>query len=123
MAEINDPEDFYILARMAAWCAHPQEYRITPDAIEIWAKEEIYWPPSEEKMQVYLIKYRYNNYNWEGKVGDFEHVGYCLPGGDPLFSIMESFDDIYEAYAAYSAFDSGGSISQEKSLELIKKYL
>jgi TPR repeat protein len=122
MSQVTDKEDFYAMAKMSSWCSHFCEYGISPDAIKVWAKEEIYWPPSEEKLQVYLIKYTYNNYKWCEKGGNIEHVGYYLPDSDTVFSTMESFDDIYEAYANYASWESRGEITQEQSLELIRKF-
>ncbi|RTK94641.1 MAG: hypothetical protein EKK64_08070 [Neisseriaceae bacterium] len=110
LEKIDNEEDFLAISQMAWWCAHPQEYGITPDSIKVWAKEVIYWPPNDEKLKVFLIKYRYDNYKWQGRISNIEHVGYFIPCYEKLFSIMQGFDDIYAAYATYSIKYNKGDI-------------
>ncbi len=108
IASIPNVEDFVAMASMSEWCSHEREYGITPDSITIWCKKEIPWPTSDqEKVRIYLIKYKYNNYCWEGKIQDIEHIGYYNYNTDNVFSLMEEFDDIDSAYLAYSNFERG----------------
>ena len=102
----TDEEDFIAMSTMSEWCAYPQEYGITPDYISVFAKEEVFWPSSEDKLKIYLVKYRYNNYCWQGKITNLEHIGCYNPSSDSVFSIMKNFDSIEDAYAAYRKCNS-----------------
>jgi hypothetical protein len=123
----GDKDDFRAMAQMSEWCTHSNEYGVTPDAIKVWAKEEIYWPVAKKKLQVYLIRYNYNDYEWQGEIKNIEHVGYYVPMIDRVFSKMKDFDNILEAYAECADFDSSIGIDEEALPSglrgLMKQYL
>lgn len=56
--------DFIALAEMASWLSHPAEYGEPPEKIEILDKRELFWPPTKDTRPVWLIKYTYNEPNW-----------------------------------------------------------
>lgn len=105
ISSISNQEEFIAMSAMSEWCAHEREYGITPDDIYIWSKTEIALPHDQHKNKIYLIKYKYNNYLWEDKVQDIEHVGYYNSDTECVFSIMENFDHIDDAYSAYFDFE------------------
>lgn len=55
--ECTDP-DFRALAEMSEWLQHPCELGRIPDDLEIVDTREIYWPPTADRRQVWLIRYR-----------------------------------------------------------------
>lgn len=54
----NDP-DFVAMAEMCDWLAHPQEFGLPPDEIELYDSRELFWPPTNDWRPVWLFKYRY----------------------------------------------------------------
>lgn len=73
--EINNP-DFKALSEMCNWLAHPNEFDAFPDQAFILDKRNLYWPPTNDIRTIYLIKYRYVNYNLDGT----DEVGIGLVG-------------------------------------------
>jgi hypothetical protein len=53
--------DFQAVAEMANWLAHPNEFGCPPDEIELYDTRDLFWPPTNDKRQLWLIKYTYND--------------------------------------------------------------
>jgi hypothetical protein len=53
--------DFQAVAAMANWLAHPNEFGRPPDEIELYDTRELFWPPTNDKRRLWLIKYTYND--------------------------------------------------------------
>lgn len=51
--------DFVAKAEMVEWLKHPKELGEMPESIEVFDTREIYWPPAEEKVVVWLMKFSY----------------------------------------------------------------
>jgi hypothetical protein len=65
-AEINEPT-FQAMATMAEWLADPSEFDRPPDEIALYDTRELYWPPTGDRRQLWLFKFRYiwNEEEWE----------------------------------------------------------
>ena len=55
----NDPA-FLAMAEMCDWLAHPQEFGMPPDEIELFDTRELFWPPTNDWRPLWLFKYRYH---------------------------------------------------------------
>src|SRR5690606_12632357 len=51
--------DLLAQAELCSWLAHPHEFGQTPDEIEIVDTRELYWPPTRDERQVWILRYRY----------------------------------------------------------------
>jgi len=49
--------NFQALSEMASWLAHPMEYGRPPKALEVFDSRVLYWPPTDDKRRLWLIKY------------------------------------------------------------------
>ncbi len=67
-AECQKP-DFLAVAEMANWLAHPNEFGRPPTSIELYDTRTIYWPPTDDRRGVWLVKYRYAEPGGEVDVG------------------------------------------------------
>jgi hypothetical protein len=54
----RDP-DFQAMAEMCNWLAHPMEFARPPDKIELYDKRVLFWPPTNDRRPVWLVKYTY----------------------------------------------------------------
>lgn len=52
--------EFRAVAEMANWLAHPNEFGRSPDTIELYDSRELFWPPTNDRRQLFLVKYIYN---------------------------------------------------------------
>src|SRR5690606_18954474 len=68
--------DFQAMAEMSQWLQHPNEYGKVPDQIEVFDTRTLYWPPTEDERQLWLIRYRYNQHAEDGS----DDVGVGLVG-------------------------------------------
>lgn len=57
-AEANEP-DFQAVAEMSHWLAHPNEFGRPPDEVELYDTRVLFWPPTQDRRRLWLIKYRY----------------------------------------------------------------
>ncbi len=53
---LADP-DFAALAAMSQWLQHPSELGAPPTTMDIVDKQELYWPPAEERRHVWMIRF------------------------------------------------------------------
>lgn len=56
--EANNPE-FVAMSEMCDWLAHPQEFGLPPDEIELYDTRELFWPPTNDWRPLWLFKFRY----------------------------------------------------------------
>lgn len=79
-SEAREP-NFLALAEMANWLAYPTEFGRPPDEIEIFDTRELFWPPTNDRRQVFLIRYTYLSHDDEGPhsgIGMVGSVTFCL---------------------------------------------
>ncbi|MFZ5828733.1 MAG: HEAT repeat domain-containing protein, partial [Planctomycetota bacterium] len=61
--------DFQAVAVMANWLSHPNEFGRPPDTIELCDTRELFWPPTNDRRQLSLVRYTYN----DGEGGEPHH--------------------------------------------------
>lgn len=57
--EAQRPES-QAIAEMANWLAHPQEFGRAPDSIELFDTRELFWPPTNDRRRLSLVKYSFH---------------------------------------------------------------
>lgn len=58
--EVRRPE-FQAVATMSNWLAYPNEFGRPPDSIELLDTRELFWPPTNDRRRLSLVKYSYND--------------------------------------------------------------
>jgi len=58
-SEVRAP-DFRALAEMSRWLAHPMEFGAPPDVVDLYDTRTLYWPPTRDRRQLWLVKYAYH---------------------------------------------------------------
>jgi hypothetical protein len=91
--------EFHALAMMSDWLQHPNEFGRPASGLELVDTRELYWPPVDEKIQLWLVKYTYSD---EEPV----NVGVGMVGATTfaLFgenSPEQSPEDLYALYCAW----------------------
>ena len=83
---------------MCEWLAHPREYGRPPDSIEKVDTRELYWPPTRDRRQLWIFRYRYFDED-----GDVMDDCYGLVGSI-TWSMLDfteaSADDVYALHCA-----------------------
>ena len=117
--EVSEPS-FEALSEMSEWLSHPQEFGAFPDELEIMAKKELHWPPTDDKRDMYAIKYTYKNYHGEGK--DLSGVGMVGSITFALFGMSEDLTklDTTTLYGMYSLWEKSEEYS---NLESAKEHI
>jgi hypothetical protein len=67
-AEARAP-DFVAIAEMCNWIAHPSEYGRPPDEIVQVDTRQLYWPPTGDRRQLWVFRYRYDKDDGEVNEG------------------------------------------------------
>jgi hypothetical protein len=57
----EDNPDFWALSTMATWLSHPNEFGGVPDELEVYDTQVLFWPPTGDRRQVWLLKFAYND--------------------------------------------------------------
>ena len=57
-AAAKEPE-FAARAKMVDWLKHPNELGEPPASLDVFDKRELYWPPGEKRIPVWLFKFTY----------------------------------------------------------------
>lgn len=112
----RDP-NFQAMAEMSSWLAHPNEYGGPPDSIELIDTREIYWPPAEEKKQVWAFRYSY-----KGRKQGEEETDYGMVGSI-TFSLFGDYGDNpspEDIYALHCAWEADGEPDLERGREMLK---
>ena len=104
--EVREP-NFQALAEMAKWLAHPMEFGKPPDKVELYDTREIYWPPTDDKRQVWLVKYTYE----EDSAGNPD-IGIGMVGSDTFAHYNEETkdlapEDLYGIHCCWELESSG----------------
>jgi len=51
---------FAALAEMSEWLAHPSEYGRSPDRLAVALERELYWPPTDDRRTLWVVRYEYD---------------------------------------------------------------
>ena len=57
-ASVEEP-DFKAQAELAHWLAHPQGFGRSPDAVELYDRRSLTWPPTEDERELWLVRFRF----------------------------------------------------------------
>jgi hypothetical protein len=57
----EDNPDFWALSTTATWLSDPNEFGRMPDELEIYDTQVLFWPPTDDRRQVWLLKFAYND--------------------------------------------------------------
>ena len=96
-------QDFRAAATMASWLAQPSEFNRPPDDLVAVDSRELHWPPTDDRRQVWLFRYRY----WPVTPDDPSFEGLGMVGSVTFAMADEDTEDlsIPEAYGLHCAFE------------------
>ncbi|MGL4608585.1 MAG: hypothetical protein ACRCYY_02705, partial [Trueperaceae bacterium] len=99
------PEDavtpqFRALAMMSDWLQHPNEFGRPAHELDIFDTRELFWPPINERTQIWLVKYAYTD-------EDPVNVGVGMVGATTFALFGENSPELSpeELYGAYCAWE------------------
>jgi hypothetical protein len=98
-AEAHTP-DFAATAEMCNWIAHPNEFGRPPDDIVQVDTRELYWPPTGDRRQLWVFRYRYVNEKGEADegLGMVGSVTWAMFGSN---TTDMSAEDVYGLHCAW----------------------
>jgi hypothetical protein len=117
--------NFAAMAEMVHWLTHPNEFGEPPNDIELYDTRELFWPPTEDRRQVWLFKYRY----LPGGRRKKEDVNLGMVGGVTMSLFGESLPtaDPVDAYALHCCWElqvrENPRAPKERTVELGRKIL
>lgn len=71
LAKYAEDPTFEAMAEMCGGLFHPMDHSRNPDRIELFDIREVFWHPTGDRRQVWLLKYTYQREDHEPKV----HLG------------------------------------------------
>ncbi|WP_198141277.1 alpha/beta fold hydrolase [Verrucomicrobium spinosum] len=78
-AAAKEPE-FAAKATMSEWLQHPNELGAPPLSLEVYDKTELYWPPRQQKIPLWLFKFTYRFDSNEGEAAKEVKTSYGMVG-------------------------------------------
>lgn len=111
--EARSPESRAV-AEMACWLAHPNEFGRPPDTLELLDTRELYWPPTDDRRRLSLVKYTYADRGGgepDSGVGMVGSVTFALFGET---TADLSPEDIYGLHCCWELEIKGDSRSPHK---------
>lgn len=118
--------DFVAMSDLCQFLAHPGEYGIPPDQVEVLNTQTLNWPPSQRQETVWLIRVTYG----PGHAGVDPHSGVAFVGAELAYEPermkdLKSFEQLYGAYCAWELSQKGdprliGKPTAEAGLALIQ---
>ncbi len=70
--------DFLAMAEMSQWLQHPNEMGRVPDELTLYDTRELYWPPTDDRRQVWLFRYVFRH--WPDGGAAVDDVGLGMVG-------------------------------------------
>jgi hypothetical protein len=103
---------FRALAMMSEWLQHPNEFGRPAGGLEVMDTRELFWPPVNEKIQLWLVKYIYND-------ADPVEIGVGMVGATTFALFGEnapeqSPEDLYALYCAWELEARGDARAPKK---------
>jgi hypothetical protein len=100
--ESSRTADFQAAAEMSQWLAHPNEFGRPPQELAQVDTRELYWPPTNDRRQVWLFRYKYAP-DEEGEV----HEGLGMVGSVTfsLFGETTADQSPEDAYALHCCWE------------------
>jgi hypothetical protein len=95
----EDNPDFWARAKMVTWLSHPHEFGRVPDRIEVFDTQVLFWPPTKDRRQLWLLKFTYQ--------GDTESIGLGMVGSITFALFGENTAELTpaEAYGLHCAWE------------------
>ena len=119
----EDNPDFWALSTMASWLSHPNEFGRVPDELEVYDTQVLFWPPTDDQRQVWLLKFAYN---------DRQRFGLAMTGSITfaLRGIETAELSPMEAYGLHCAWElqhlkdprAPQEVSVDSGLAILKEY-
>jgi hypothetical protein len=101
-AQAREP-GFQAMAEMCTWLSHPNENGRPPDEIAVYDTRALNWPPTGDRRQLWILKYRYEPDEWEPE-GD-EGVGLVGSTTFSLFFVTSAKMKPEEIYALHCCWE------------------
>jgi hypothetical protein len=98
------------MAEMSQWLEHPMEFGRPPDHLELYDHRRLFWPPTNDERDVWLLRYRYDDGAKEG-VGMVGSVTFALFGVETARLPAE---DIYALHCCWELQQSGDPRAPKK---------
>lgn len=95
--ESSREPDFQALAEMCQWLAHPNEFGEPPIELTLFDTRELFWPPTNDRRQVWLFRYRYP----ENEAGEAAEEGLGMVGS-VTFSLLDEVTAAHSPEDAYA---------------------
>lgn len=101
-AQAREP-GFQAMAEMCTWLSHPSENGRPPDEIAVYDTRVLNWPPTGDRRQLWILKYRYEPDEWdpEGDTG----VGLVGSTTFSLFFVTSAEMNPEEIYALHCCWE------------------
>lgn len=98
--------DYFALAEMSAWLAHPLELGRPPDEVALVDHRRMYWPPTNDERDMWLVRYRYGTTpeDLDEGVGCVGSVTFALFG--EATTDLDA-DDLYGLYCCWELEQAG----------------
>jgi hypothetical protein len=95
--------DFRALSEMVVWLSHPNEFGRAPDAIDVFDTRELFWLPTGDRRDLWLVRYRFD----PERPGDPAAVGVGLVGSITFALSDEATADMppEDLYALYCCWE------------------
>ncbi len=95
--------DFQAMAEMCEWLAHPQEFGRPPQEINQADTRELFWPPTDDRRQVWLFRYVFPPEDGETS----PDIGYGMVGSVTFALFGEATADlsVEEVYGLHCAWE------------------
>jgi hypothetical protein len=63
-----EPE-WYARRELVRWLAHPVELGGAPEQVELWDRRTLFWPPTGDRRELFLFRYKHGRSRGVGLVG------------------------------------------------------
>lgn len=111
------------MAEMSQWLEHPSEFGRAPDHLEVYDHRRLFWPPTNDERDVWLLRYRYDDEEGapEEGVGMVGSVTFALFGEATAGMPPE---DIYALHCVWELQQEGDKRApKERTAEAGRKLL
>ncbi len=114
-------DDFLALGEMCYWLSHPAEFSCYPDKAEIIDKKTLFWPPTKDTREMYIIRYTYYKFNEDNS----DEIGIGVVGSK-TFALFETNllkMNSLEILATHCAWELNlDHLTPNKGMELLLKH-
>ena len=102
--EATEP-NFVAMAAMSTWLQHPNEMGRQPDELSLFDTREIFWPPTDDRRQVWLVAYSYRPSLNDGDDEPVSGLGMVGSVTFALFGEATAGLSAEDAYALYCCWE------------------